>query len=130
MQVNFNEGKILSYSLYDDGVVLKRGTPAFKKYAGKVDGISVGDTVEQVGEAWGQPTDSYAHGQADTEQTIVLSYKDRASLTVWPLKNIIGRDGKTVNLPTSDAVNAQRIQSITLFAPPAEKKSETPPNNQ
>jgi len=115
MQVNFKDGKVLFLSLYDEGVVLKPGSPPFKKYHGSVDGISLHSTVEEVIQAWGQPTRSYAHGRAG-EQTIVLDYEDRhVSLTVWPLIKEKGSHEETLRFPRSDDLNAQRLRSITLY---------------
>jgi hypothetical protein len=122
IQVNFKDGKILFFSLYDEGVVLRPGAPPFKKYQGTVEGIAPGNTVEQVIEAWGQPTRSYAHGQPGSPQSIVMGYNDRATLTVWPLAATTSRDAQTLQPPSPAQVNAQRIQSITLSELAPEKK--------
>jgi hypothetical protein len=115
MQVNFKDGKVLSLSLYDEGVVLRPGAPPFKKYQGVVEGISFGKTVEQVAKAWGQPTNAYARGDTHS-QTIVLHYENHsASLTVWPAKERAPRKNSQSSLPRSADINAQHIQSITLY---------------
>ncbi|MBI3950759.1 MAG: hypothetical protein HY314_09930 [Acidobacteria bacterium] len=113
MQVNLKDGKVVSLSLYDDGVVLKPGAPPFKKYRGSVDGVSLDSTVEQVLQMWGEPTNFYVRGGPGT-QAIVMEYKDRATLTVWPLKDD-GNDPSTFHPVHLKDLQSQQLKSITLY---------------
>ncbi len=113
MQVNFQQGRLLFVSLYDEGVVLKPDSPSFKRYQGLFEGVSLNNTVADALRAWGEPSRFYVQGTS-SEQTIALEYKDRATLTVWPPKQE-SSDETALRFVQLNDVRGQRLRSITVY---------------
>lgn len=114
MQVNLAKGKVYSITLYDKGVQLLPGSPKFHRYTGVMQGISLDSTVADVIRAWGDPTNFFVQGQPGS-QMIVLEYKDRATLMVWPVEK--NADEQSFRPLSMRDLRSQRLQSIQVYMP-------------